>query len=589
VTTGDNDQGRNLAQWLSLAGLFVAPTTLLTGLCYYLGFVSTRHHLLYFGVDPAAVGFTSTDYILKAVVVNIIPVIAALLLALSVLGIALVVQRIAATGRGASAIRAGAWALVVTAVASIGIATASLRWDIVWLASRPWPSTLGSLLLGILLVAVGHLLCRRPREATARRARVESITGRICTAIGVVGVLNALVWPLLRWLWSPHGSVFMTWTLFAIGGTTTIAAYWTLLITRARQGTPRPLASVEPIGLALTVALIVVSLFSLTGQYAIRKGDQEGVSTQAELWGRDIGVSLETSNPLLIPPNLVNTTPLTPADAAGPTRFRYECLRALEIRSGHWVLVPAKWNRERGYAVIVTPDNATRLTTTVHAGRAAQIGGGDNVTRFWQCPEAVPTYTEVDAKQSLLTTPAVRTVFPTAEVAVEPSRNPPNIVGSSASGPAPRCAQSVNKSQTSTLVPDYRDVVGIKIATRTLGGDGIWVDQGSAVFPTATEAYTFFVTVKDIWRQCHGDVVGVARHHTVEPRRLVVPAPNEADGIFWVHDAPATGAGVPDCSQAVAAKANIVIDVDVCGGPDRSAAAQLVKAIRDRIPNSVGE
>ena len=46
-------------------GLFVAPTTLITLLCYFYGYVATRTYFSYFGVDTDAIGFTTTDYVMK--------------------------------------------------------------------------------------------------------------------------------------------------------------------------------------------------------------------------------------------------------------------------------------------------------------------------------------------------------------------------------------------------------------------------------------------------------------------------------------------------------------------------------------------
>ena len=72
--------------WLGLAAIFIAPTTVISGLCYFLGFVSTRHRLQYFGVDSGAVGFTTTDYVVKTVADYFLRVFEFLLICVLLLG-----------------------------------------------------------------------------------------------------------------------------------------------------------------------------------------------------------------------------------------------------------------------------------------------------------------------------------------------------------------------------------------------------------------------------------------------------------------------------------------------------------------------
>jgi hypothetical protein len=50
-------------RWLGLVALFVAPTSLLTGLCYFFGLVYLRSRLDYFGIDPSTLGLTTADYV----------------------------------------------------------------------------------------------------------------------------------------------------------------------------------------------------------------------------------------------------------------------------------------------------------------------------------------------------------------------------------------------------------------------------------------------------------------------------------------------------------------------------------------------
>lgn len=58
---------QSLTRWLGVVSIFIAPTTVVTGLCYYFGYVSTRANLAYFGVDSDAVGYATGDYLIKSV------------------------------------------------------------------------------------------------------------------------------------------------------------------------------------------------------------------------------------------------------------------------------------------------------------------------------------------------------------------------------------------------------------------------------------------------------------------------------------------------------------------------------------------
>lgn len=68
-----------LTRWVGVIGVFVAPTTIVTGLCFYFGYEFARAELGYFGVDSDIVGYTSTDYLLKSVSVLYAPLVALVL------------------------------------------------------------------------------------------------------------------------------------------------------------------------------------------------------------------------------------------------------------------------------------------------------------------------------------------------------------------------------------------------------------------------------------------------------------------------------------------------------------------------------
>lgn len=53
-------------QWLSIGGRIIAPTTALTTLLFYFGYVSSRAQYDYFGVDVDTVGLTTQDYVMRS-------------------------------------------------------------------------------------------------------------------------------------------------------------------------------------------------------------------------------------------------------------------------------------------------------------------------------------------------------------------------------------------------------------------------------------------------------------------------------------------------------------------------------------------
>ena len=106
MTADEESLSRRADRWLGLVAIFVAPTTVISGLCYFLGFVSTRHRLMWFGIDPGAVGFTTTDYAVKTVADYFVRVFEFLLICVVLLACALVVRRLASAGRKTRLLRA---------------------------------------------------------------------------------------------------------------------------------------------------------------------------------------------------------------------------------------------------------------------------------------------------------------------------------------------------------------------------------------------------------------------------------------------------------------------------------------------------
>jgi hypothetical protein len=69
---------------LETVRLVAAPTTLLTGLLFYFGWVFTKARAGYFGVDPSVLGFSTQDYLLRSADAVFIPLSAVLIVGLAV-------------------------------------------------------------------------------------------------------------------------------------------------------------------------------------------------------------------------------------------------------------------------------------------------------------------------------------------------------------------------------------------------------------------------------------------------------------------------------------------------------------------------
>jgi hypothetical protein len=66
-TSGAKEPAALLGPVLQLISLVVAPTTLLTALLYYFGWLSTNRFSRHFGIDPSTLGFSTQDYLLRGI------------------------------------------------------------------------------------------------------------------------------------------------------------------------------------------------------------------------------------------------------------------------------------------------------------------------------------------------------------------------------------------------------------------------------------------------------------------------------------------------------------------------------------------
>jgi hypothetical protein len=73
-------------QVLQGVSALVAPATLLTGIAFYFGWQRVRAFDLYFGLNPAAVGYSTRDYVLNSLDALVLPVMVVLLALMAQIG-----------------------------------------------------------------------------------------------------------------------------------------------------------------------------------------------------------------------------------------------------------------------------------------------------------------------------------------------------------------------------------------------------------------------------------------------------------------------------------------------------------------------
>jgi hypothetical protein len=187
----EGDASRTMPKWIGVVGLFIAPTTVITSLCYFYGYVATRTYFSYFGIDTDAIGFTSTDYVIKSVPALYVPLVVGLLAWLAMLWAGEYLRRLLQSGRRTRLLRRLAW--VALAVGAVGVARA-----IVGLTKPDWapihvdavtPVALG---LGTALLMVGFWMLAGTRDPNVPRPFAAAERGSLVVAAGAIVV--ALFW-----------------------------------------------------------------------------------------------------------------------------------------------------------------------------------------------------------------------------------------------------------------------------------------------------------------------------------------------------------------------------------------------------------
>jgi hypothetical protein len=95
---GTERPGGQLERWISFGTTFIAPATVLTGVLFYFGYVSSRAQYEYFGVDVDTIGLPTQGYVMRSPQPLLAPLLVLTFLGLGALQVhAVISRRIAST------------------------------------------------------------------------------------------------------------------------------------------------------------------------------------------------------------------------------------------------------------------------------------------------------------------------------------------------------------------------------------------------------------------------------------------------------------------------------------------------------------
>lgn len=163
------ESGRPLEERLKAAAGIVAPTTVVSALLLYYGYVTTYARLQYFGIDLAMLRLSTQDLVLRSVGALFLPLGALLVAGVVGFWVHDGVQQSLAGGTRARLLRGAGIAVTVVGVAlfargAVGVLTPAV-------AEREWPgATPFCLGMGALLTAYGRSILLRVAGAPRRRS-----------------------------------------------------------------------------------------------------------------------------------------------------------------------------------------------------------------------------------------------------------------------------------------------------------------------------------------------------------------------------------------------------------------------------------
>jgi hypothetical protein len=180
----------NARRALELVGLVVAPTTLVTALAYYFGWVLTNSRARYFGIDASALGYSTQDYLLRSADALFVPLGTVLVLALAIVTLHAVVTRAMAGEPARRRVRVAARTAIGVGGLLFAFGAVAVFEPVAFSPHYLFASASPG--IGIALVAYGAHLLGRARAADATRSTplADATTRR--AAVTLVALLIVL-------------------------------------------------------------------------------------------------------------------------------------------------------------------------------------------------------------------------------------------------------------------------------------------------------------------------------------------------------------------------------------------------------------
>jgi PknH-like extracellular domain len=582
-----SDNGGALPQvvnrWLGIVGLVVAPTTLITSLLYYFGAVSTRKRLLHFGIDPNAIGYTTSDYvtdsvgIVFALALGLLAICAALLLA------GLCIRRLAVAGRGSRTMRWAASVLIVLGALATVVGLVGVFGGLVGANVVVFAATLASLAMSAAFVLAGLAIRRAVNAGTT--SPWMRWAAWVLVVLGVIGVVAGLIgiWANRFGIKFPEltaeqqGAV----TPAALGGAAMVLAGSWMLRGLEPADRQRPRWSVERALFVIALIVVVAAAFWATNIFATKAGEIDGINTAADLWWRQNTVIVDTTERLDVDHALMKETLPNSTDPQSVKTYRYQCLRTLVVRGDQWVLVPAKWTDPGGIAMILTANASTHITVKRIEDPRAQVGNAPNVWKYWPCPELVRTVKGPEVADLQLGAVEIRSMLGDPALAGSPlyEKEPAVDAGPTAFESCAAAADSL------TQLPD-RSSGFVKVYSRTFNGavastEPEWIQQNLLEFQSPLQAGQFVDKVGQGWPLCVHTNLTLNYPDAVQERSFGDVAYSAKDGVVVV--ASSVAGKLPRlCSHALGAKSNIVVDVQLCASQQPTQATAILDAIRNK-------
>jgi hypothetical protein len=241
------------------------------------------------------------------------------------------------------------------------------------------------LLISAALIWAGAYLRRVVQSGNRDRAHT---LGWMAVAVGAVSMAWAIL-SLTRPQWALIHVDALTPVALGLGAAFLGLGTWMLTSSGAPDGAGL-LAAARRASLVVVAGAIVPALFWITDIFAASYGEDQAKITTAGLWSQQSSVVLDADASLYlpVPPGQIKVTVPPPAadPAAKPKFLRYQCFRELAVHGDRWILVPARWTPEYGYAVIVTSDSSHSISV-LHVKKIDASDAAKKRESDLECPE----------------------------------------------------------------------------------------------------------------------------------------------------------------------------------------------------------